>query len=65
MQNTIPEEKLRRFEQWVDSNLNASDSRNQQICLWLATLLNAAKTEIEIDLQSTNHNALDSLPNLQ
>ncbi len=42
--NTIPEQKLRWFEHWVDTNLNASDSRNEQVCLWLATLLNAAKT---------------------
>uniref|UniRef100_A0A673MH75 Immunoglobulin V-set domain-containing protein n=1 Tax=Sinocyclocheilus rhinocerous TaxID=307959 RepID=A0A673MH75_9TELE len=35
--------------------------RNQQICLWLTTLLNAAQTH---DLQSANHNALDSLQNL-
>ncbi len=34
------------------------------VCDWL--LLNAAKhVEIETDLQSANHNALDSLPYLQ
>ncbi len=44
MLNTTPEQKLWLFERWVDSNLNASDSRNHQICLWLASLLNAENT---------------------
>ncbi len=58
----------KNFERWVDSEMPLIDccvqEINRHVCDWL--LLNAAKhVEIESDVQSANHNALDSLPNLQ
>ncbi len=61
---------LRWFEWWVDLNLNTFDwllhSRNQQTCLyWLYCSTLHKHVEIENDPQSANHNALDSLLNVQ
>ncbi len=57
------------FERWVDSSLNASDwlfkkSIDMSVIGYIAQRMHT-HAEIETNLQSTNHNALDSLPNLQ